>query len=175
MPALVEPVTLDQAKQQVEVLLADHTYDALLTDYIAAAREYVENRSGHILIERDLVEYRACFGEWIETKRPITDVLTVGYSDADGNPATVDSYVVAPPNRIYPDGSWPTVQAGSSIRLEYTAGYPAGDEPRALLQAIKMLVAHWFSQRESVAVGLIPTEVPHAVDAICDQIIPGYC
>ena len=46
-----------------------------------------------------------------------------------------------------------------------TAGYgdEASDVPAPIRHAIKLLVAHWFEQREPVVLGSAPQEVPGTV------------
>lgn len=172
---MAEPLSLPDVKAHLNIAESDTSYDGLLTAYIAAAREYVENRSDHVLVEREFTEYRASFGRYIElTKRPVGEVIEVGYTDADGAEQTYSDFVasVSPhPARIHPalNGWWPTIQSGSQIPVKYTAGYAAGEEPQSLLMAMKLLIGHWMLNRETVADGRL-AEMPHGVDALCDQV-----
>lgn len=60
--------------------------------------------------------------------------------------------------------------AADTLRVAYDAGYgdAAADVPQALKQAILLLAAYWYSQREAVA-GTELREVPYAVQALCSQ------
>lgn len=59
---------------------------------------------------------------------------------------------------------WPTGRR--NVRVTYTRGYAPGEEPWGIRQAVMMLVAHWYQNRESIVVGTIVTEVPDAVRAL---------
>lgn len=172
----MEPVTLESIKQQLEIEPDNATWDILLGAYIPAAREYIENRSQQVLVQRPFVEYRAAFGDYIELmRRPLVAVNSLTYLDQAGASAEVTGFVIQQPNRIYPPGGgFPAIQSGSNITVAYLAGYDDGAAPFALQQAIRMCVGHWFAQRETVAYGLIPSEVPHGVNAICDITFPGF-
>jgi uncharacterized phiE125 gp8 family phage protein len=56
-----------------------------------------------------------------------------------------------------------------SATVTYTAGYDEGEEPADIRQAVRMLVAHWFINREAAVLGTIAMEVPHGVDAILSR------
>ena len=58
-----------------------------------------------------------------------------------------------------------------TITVTFDAGYgsQAGSAPKPLHQAILMLVAHWFQNRETVNVGNIVTELDYAVKALLQR------
>jgi uncharacterized phiE125 gp8 family phage protein len=72
------------------------------------------------------------------------------------------------------DEDWPDyLDDYNSIVVTYVAGCGNANEvPAILKQAIKMLVAHWYNQRETVgeAQGY---EVPYAVDNIVKMFSRG--
>jgi uncharacterized phiE125 gp8 family phage protein len=173
---MAEPITLEQAKLQC-ALLDDDSRDELLEIYIEAARVWVENYTGHILVQREFTEQRDCFGRYLELqRRPVLadPAPTIGYVDTAG---TTQTYAGAVPSvdrfpaRIYPalNGWWPSVGRNGSVTITYVAGYEPGEEPRPLLQAILLLVATWFEQRSSVVIGQPASEIPFAVISLCDQ------
>ena len=45
----------------------------------------------------------------------------------------------------------------SPYRLTYQAGYPEGETPAAAIQAMLMLIGHWYQNRESVQIGAVAT------------------
>jgi uncharacterized phiE125 gp8 family phage protein len=53
----------------------------------------------------------------------------------------------------------------NAFEVAFTAGYgdEASDVPEPLRHAIKLLVAHWFEQREPVVLGAAAQEVPATV------------
>ncbi len=176
---MAEPVSLALARAQCGIIAGDTSWDDLLNQFIPAAREFVENLTGHILLSRSLTSTVAGFGQYLELPhRPVTTLTSIVYTDTDGGAQTYAGAVPALaryPVRIYPseDDGWPAIQSNSSIVVTYTAGYAAGSEPKALLQAMLLLIGHWFANRESVVIGVVSTEVEMATRAICDMHRPA--
>lgn len=167
---MTEPVTLAQAKAQCRVLHDDD--DNLIASLIIAAREWVENFTGHILVQREVTQYFACFTRPLLFAWPIADDATVAiaYLDSAGASQAVTGARIIRGNgwaSIAPavGESWPSIYYGpASVTLE--AGYAAAaDVPESMKQAMLLLIAHWFANRE--AVGNITTELPFAVEALC--------
>lgn len=135
---MAEPVTLEQAKAHLRK--TDTSEDGLIPGWIAAAREYVERETGHILVERTLEQAFDRFSPYLELfYRPVdSDSISIAYSDANGAPQTLDDFAVTTgryPFRIYPD-EWPSTENHSSITVSFTAGYAPGEEPQELVQAL---------------------------------------
>ena len=168
-----EPITLATAKEHLG-LVDDTSRDALITAQIKAAREWVENYTGHILVQRSVTDTFDRFTRFLElAKRPVVSVASVAYTDTAGNPQNYAGFVTAMgryPLRVYPalDGWWPSIQTNTLITVTYTAGYAAGEEPQALLQAMLLLVGTWFAQREAHGTAAM-AEAPFAVTSLCDQ------
>ena len=166
-----EPVTLAQAKLQCRVI--DTSEDTLITALITAAREFVENRTGHILARRTFTDQRDNFGRFIELdRRPVASISAVTYMDVAGVATTYTGFVTnldRPTARIYPalNGYWPAYIGSGGVTVTYVAGYAAGTIPQALIQAMLILIATWYGQREAVTRDQA-NEVPFAVDALCE-------
>jgi uncharacterized phiE125 gp8 family phage protein len=167
-----EPVRLTDAKEQIREL--DDWQDAKIERFIAAARKWVENYTGHILVRRSVSETAHCFSDYLRlTWRPFVSADEAAYTDSDGNPQTITDFLVSSshyPLRLYPvDGaSWPSILTNSPIEVTYTAGYAPGEEPEELLQAILLLVGHWCRFREGVSEDSL-NEIPFGVRSLCDQ------
>ena len=156
-----EPVTLAEVKLQCRIDSDMTAEDTLLTQYIAIARQQIENETGRQLITATWV-YRAdafpvC--RWIEMPRPpLLTITTLAYVDGAGTTQTwassnyrVNSY--ADPGRLelaY-GVSWPTVRSQfDAVQVSYTAGYGAAASavPEPLRQAILLWVADLYLRRE---------------------------
>jgi uncharacterized phiE125 gp8 family phage protein len=166
--ANAEPVTLAEAKAHLRI--TDDAEDALILNYIRAAREWVENYTGHILVRRTFTEYRSAFVRYFELmRRPIVTVASVGYPDTNGDPQsilTADLVVTTRnPVRVYPaiNSWWPSLQTNGEITITYTAGYAEGEVPQELAQAILVLTGHFHVNRSAAA------DPPAAVFALCDH------
>lgn len=119
---------------------------------------------------------------------PLLSVDALRYVDGDGTSQTLDpaayQVVASEPAAIFPAyaTSWPaTRDHPDSVTIDFTAGYP-GDSasppdwtvnvPAGVKAAIKLLVGHWFENREAVAVGSQPSqEVALTVRALTDRLI----
>lgn len=76
----------------------------------------------------------------------------------------VDTY--SEPGWVMPgaDG-WPaTMDTINAVRIRFIAGYVA--TPPAIKQAVMLLAAHYYENRESVVLDAKPTVLPQAVDAL---------
>lgn len=170
---MAEPLTLIDIKGHLGIV-DDTSFDALLPVYISAAREMVENYTGHVLMARDFTEYRDCFCRYIEiSRRPITEVTEITYTDSAGTEQTYADFVASVdrlPARIFPtlNGWWPTLGTNGTIGVTYTAGYETGSEPAPLLQAMRLIIGHWFANRETVGPNTL-AELPFAATVLMDQ------
>jgi uncharacterized phiE125 gp8 family phage protein len=174
-----EPVTLEQAKAQCRVI-DDTSQDELIAGYITAAREFVEEQTGHVLVQREFTEYREDLRcRFIELlRRPVLDdpAPVITYTDTSGDEQTYDEAVFSVaryPARIYPSltGWWPAVSRNGTVSIAYTAGYADGEVPQRAIQAILMLVGHWFAKRETAEISTAQAmEVPFAVTSLCGQL-----
>ncbi len=170
----VEPVTLVEAKRHLRVV--HDSEDSLISLYIQAAREHVEDFTRRSLLPTRWEWVRDRFDDVIELPRPpLLSVETVSYTDSLGDTVVLDParyrlVVGSDPGRIHPayGTRWPLVRTGSGdVVTRYTAGYatPALVPARAK-QAMLFLVGHWFVNRESVITGTISTQLPQTVEAL---------
>lgn len=163
-----EPVTLEEAKAHLRI---DYdAEDALITSYIAVAREHCEVVTGLALApatwEARLDAFPA--GAIELPYPPLVEVESVRYVDAGGDEVQLDAgaYKVDTlimPGTMAPVDRWPD---GRDVRIRYRAGYEGGKIPHAARQAILLLVGHWHAHREAVVTGTTATEVPLAVDRL---------
>jgi uncharacterized phiE125 gp8 family phage protein len=180
-PPKVEPVSIAEAKLQCRISIDDDD-DALL-GYTIAAREHCEKVCGRAFITQ---EWDFWLPGWPATNRiripfaPLQSVEYLQYTDSSETANVVDPsiYVVQPGTtpgelvlrfaQIWP----PTVMSPSwPINVRFKAGYSddASKVPQSIKQAILMLTAHWYENREAVVVGRtaqIAVEIMFAVDAL---------
>lgn len=172
-----EPVTLTEAKAHLRVDGTDD--DTLITVLIAAARQYYEDACRRMLITQT---WRLSLDCWpanslIIPKMPLITVSAIAYTDSAGATHTLstDVYDVdteAQPGRVtlaY-NQSWPSVELYplNPIQITFTAGYgAAASVPEVDKQAIKLLVGHWYENREPVVTtGAAPKDIPMAVESL---------
>lgn len=171
-----EPVTTADAKAHLRV---DHSEEDLYIDtLVEAARELVEIDTERALMPQTLVLRLDAFPDFIELRRcPANTITTVKYYDSAGTLTTLaaDQYradLSTEPGRIAPAWgvAWPSTRPMSNaVEVTFTAGY-ADEEavPAAAKHAIKLLVGHWYRNRE--AVGTVGFEIEQGYKALINRV-----
>ncbi len=103
---------------------------------------------------------------------PVQSVTSVKYVNVDGDLTTLNpsAYRLTGAQSWDPVVSpaygttWPeTRDQAEAVTVEFVAGYgEAADVPREIMQAIRLLVAEWYAEREAVGFST-PHELPHGV------------
>lgn len=175
-----EPITLAEAKAHLKVEHSDD--DTLIAIYIQAAREYAEHFQRRSYITRTYalsVDSFPAPGQAIELPNgPLGSVSGITYVDADGATQTLSTSVYQVINssehdnaeiRLAYNQTWPTIRPqADAITITYTAGYGAAStsvkaKPR---QAMLLLIAHMYENREAVVVGSPAAALPMAVESL---------
>lgn len=183
-----EPLTLEDVKSQLRLELGQTDEDEFLQDLITAARQHIENITGRKLMPQT---WRVYFDAWPSGKKnydsfeipypPLRSIPSTGlvYTDSTGGSTTFSSTAwasdtVSEPGRLVLDynDDWPTVTLHNNnpIAIDFNCGYSTATAvPGAIKRAIKMLVGHYYENRESVTVipsGMKIEETPSAVKTI---------
>ena len=171
-PAL-EPVSVSEAKDYLRIDSA--VEDPVVASLILAARLHIEGALDIAMVTQSWSLFVDC---WPEDGRvsipvgPLKSVDSVKVYDADDTAQTVspETYVVdlssLRPRLVRQAGAvWPTPgRPANGIEIALTAGY--GDTtdkvPQPIRQAVLMLAAHWYEQREPVVFERLD-ELPHGV------------
>lgn len=167
---------IEAARMRAEVLLRQTviltTYDLFFDDFPASANGYFDR----------LVRQQGPSPQWLPNgaailylpKPPLVSVASVKYYDSSGTQQTYDParYFVSTGlgSRIQPTvgNVWPVVrQQIDGVVVRYTAGLAnAAAVPQNVKAAMKLMVGHWYENREETVVGTIINSVPNAVDAL---------
>ena len=172
-----EPLQLASAKAHLRVDLG--TEDGLISGLIRAARQHVEDLTGLALITQTL--------EWTLDEPPangaplylprtpvssVTSITSYNVSHVSAVLASAAYHLVTnsvPARVCLNDGyGWPTdLRDEGGLVVRFVAGYGAteSDVPDPIRQALLLLVAHWFMQREPTTPGRLDL-APLAVDAL---------
>lgn len=183
----VEPLSLTEAKKQVEVATAITTHDTHLTNLIVAARQAAEAETHRQIITATwklILDRFPC-----DSDEPIRlpfgslqSVTHVKYYDTDGTQQTWSSvnYIVSTsrePGLIRKAYGvvWPTIQPRpDAVEVQFVCGYGvAAAVPQLLKAGMLLLVGHWFEHREETVVGTISSELPRAAADIFKQFNLG--
>ena len=176
-----EPITLAEIKLHSRIDTDDD--DTLINALITAARQQLEQMANTRLITQTLALSIDSLPEAgiLYLDGPVQSVTTFEYYDLDGNLQEWNNTLyqldtTANPARLMPiyDEDYPDILDDyNSIIVTYVAGYGnAAAVPAILKQALKMLVAHWYNQRETVG-EVQGYEVPYAVDNIVKMFSRG--
>jgi uncharacterized phiE125 gp8 family phage protein len=169
-------VTVNELKSHARI--DESADDALIEFHLRAATEYCEDYCHINFITADL---KRTLDSWCSKiklpKPPLVSVTNVQYVDQDGITQTWNSsnYSVlnvgiprvagivysttAPSYKDVPQAIWINFKAGF--------GTTAATVPNRIKQAIRLLAAHWYEQRE--AVGTVTGQVAFSVHALLDQ------
>ncbi len=179
-PPAVEPVSRVEAKNNLRVDFTDD--DDLIDRIITAAREWVEGRTGRQLITATL-EYRVDrFGSQIALPRPpLQSVTSIKYIDTAGDEQTLatteyEATETREPALIIPayGKTWPaTANHPEAVRVVYDAGYgdSAGDVPKAIRQAILLMVSHYYELRQPVITGMTSSPIQFSVESLLSKYV----
>lgn len=177
-PVLLTPpngdvVALSDVKAHLNV--SHDEDDARITALIAAAISHLDGRHGVLgrcmLLQTWGLPLRG-FRPVIRIPSPDVQSVALKYYDADNSEQALagtayelgedalSAFIV-----FKSDFLAPTVYDRlDAVTVEYVAGYgTASDVPAAIVQAILLLVGHWYENREAVNVGNIVTTMPMGV------------
>lgn len=156
-------MTVEQAKAHLRV---DHDDDdTLITDLVAAAVDMLDGYAGTLgraLVTQGWRLHLPAFplrtpGRWIDLPLPpLQAVTSIDYTAPDGAVRTVPegAYEVlsGPVGRVVlrTGFAWPPTAIGQrAVTVDFTAGYgDPSDVPPAVRQAVKVMIAAWYSDRE---------------------------
>lgn len=174
--AAVEPLTADEARAHIRA--ADPSEDStVIVPLIKAARNYVENVLNRALITQTWKLYLTQWPTQIELRRcPVAGVTSITYVDSAGDTQTLSTDVYAADTASEPglvtlkyNQSWPTIRGDHmGIVVTFTAGYGAAGSsvPENIRHAMRLLVGHWYMNREAVVTGTIATNIGMAVESL---------
>jgi uncharacterized phiE125 gp8 family phage protein len=174
-----DPVSVPEAKDQSRVLvdLEDH----LLESYIESATGHMDGRDG--ILNRALMTqtwdymlpYFPVESCLMLPLAPVQSITSITYKDTNGAPQTFSgsNYSLSadkhhqPKVHLGPTASWPATQAvPDAVTIRAVYGYTKVPEP--IRQAIVLLAAHFFENREGVLVGEIAVELPFGIRALLE-------
>ena len=172
-PPAREPVALADAKLHLRV--DDSAEDVLIGSLVTAARTHLEMLLGRAFITQSWSYNLDAWPVAVALSLPIAPVQTitaVRTYDAAGAAQTLapSAYFLDgagnPPRLVRTIAAWPAPgRPANGIEIAFAAGYGSLESqvPAPLRQAILLLVSHWYENREPVAIGADPAELPLAV------------
>jgi uncharacterized phiE125 gp8 family phage protein len=172
----VEPLTLAEAKAFLRVAHDDD--DAVVTALIAAARAHVETATRRALIAQTWRLVRDAWptdGRVAVTPAPLIDVVAARLRDEHGAAHALDvdafSFVAGAVPAVLRFAPWSLPAPGvaaNGIEIDVTIGHGASATavPAPLIQAVRLLVAHWYEHRGIVVNGQPGAPLPQTIRAL---------
>lgn len=175
-PPTEEPISLADMKSHLRVIGTDD--DSYIASLIVAARNYVQKAQGRQLVTATLRTvldgfYRRFLAIY---PAPLQSVSAITYYDDTNTLQTLSASLYEVVNRRTLPGvqpvdtaSWPsTYVRPDAVQIVHACGYGgAADVPATTVQAVRMLCAYWYNQRE--AVGPSMAEAPLGVRTLVDM------
>lgn len=177
-----EPISVAQAKDYLRVDGAAH--DADINRLVKAARQRFENETGRALAPQSWDWMLDGFDTeaFERVPRPaLISVDSIGYIDETGATRTLapSVYRVDRTNQRKDRGritlaygqTWPGLRGiASQVTVRFSAGYSGVNAlPADIVEALLLMIGHWFENREAVNVGNIVNTMPMgAEDIIAD-------
>lgn len=172
-PPTLEPLTISEASAHLRV--DSNAQEGLLLGYIASARQWCEVYTGRCFANQT---WRQSWDGFLPVfrlfKAPLVSVSAITYVDTAGTTQTLgaSAYQVdaeSEPPRIVPayGQSWPSCRDQlNAVQITFVAGYGSMPVPPPIRQAMRLLVGHMYENREAVAVGAQPSELPLGVEPL---------
>lgn len=167
-------VSLPDFKQHARYDAGDD--DAMLTEYLRAAQDYVEQLCGRRLIQQTWTQAFSKLDDKLRLAfAPVSSVSQITYYDTDNASQTLTAslyrlqhdyagaYVERDTDSDYPD----TYARADAVTVTFVTGYgtAAQDVPAAIRQAIMLIAAHWSEMRED-AVPMDVRSIPTGAKAL---------
>lgn len=170
------PLSLSAGKLHLRVDHADD--DSAITDFLKAAFDMVERKTGRAYREQTATLYRDCFPDGAEPlvlpRPPLQSVTSIQYTDAAGSNQTLASnqYEVitsAVPGEIIPVNGvvWPVaLNRRGSVRVTFAAGNAAAC-PDTILNAVRLIIDHEYHEH-----GWLESK---RIDERVEALVRGHC
>lgn len=173
-PPALEPVALAEAKAHLRVGHGDE--DALITRLITAARAHLESTLTRAFVTQG-------WSLWLDAwpaggivrlpLAPVREIAAVRIFDTAGVVTSLTSAIwfldaVSHPARLVAQAGnvWPRPgRRANGIEVAFSAGHGdlASEVPEELRQAILLLVAHWYENREPADASATVIPLPHGI------------
>ncbi|WP_067986224.1 head-tail connector protein [Neptuniibacter pectenicola] len=172
-PPAEQPITLEEARIQCQIDSDITDEDDLIESYIAAATNFCESYTGRPLITQEK-QYVGAFCRDIELTPNLLSVESITYIDSDGNLQTLapSSYYIDTASvvgRVIPLEPWPKPQDNhpQPVTVNFTCGYAdAAAVPESIKQCMRLLVGHFYRNREPIVIAASATTLDFSVDSL---------
>lgn len=178
-----DALLVDRAAAKTHLRILHTSEDAEIDALLIAAHAYAETLTGSAFRRATWELALPAFpvAEIRLPYPPLVSVSSITYRDSGGTSQTLDAgaYIVAKRRgcgRVVPVSSWPLTAAHpEAVVVRFVSGYAAADaldlaEARQAQHAIKLLVGHWYANREAFGDGKgAGAPPPHSVESLLSR------
>ena len=177
-PPTEEPITLEEAKSHLRV--THSLEDDIIEDLITDAREWCEDFDNKAyLTQTRILPLKEKKYKPIKVPRPpLQSVEKIVVVDKDNTEHEVTDYEVdkiSEPGRLLIN-EYPNVDQKemNPVQITYKAGYESKEDvPGKVKRAIRLLLGHWYNNREAAQSGTVNREIAMGVKNILnDRVVP---
>lgn len=178
---------LSTANAKAHLRVEHSTEDTLIAAYVASAVEHIQEQTGRQLLTATYDISFDRFPVGAEPQRlpyaPLQSVSQIVYTDTGGTAQTITSGTISTdyrvttstePGQISPayGNVWPyAADVPGAVVYRIVCGYgTAADVPTQILHAIRLLVGHWYENREDVVVGTSTASIPRGVQSLIESV-----
>jgi uncharacterized phiE125 gp8 family phage protein len=176
---LLQPLSRDEVKAHLRVQHNDD--DVLIDGLIESATSYLDGPSGimgRCLMAQDWYLYYDAFpnGDLLLPLANLLSVVAVEYVDPSSltyvtwtQALNYEVDATAHEGWVIPVHGWPAIAATSNaMRVTFRCGFGelASDVPAAIRLAMKLMIGHWYENRETVNAGTVTSELPLTTEAL---------
>lgn len=179
----IRPITREEVKDHLRIDLTNTSEDSFIDTLILMATEYYQSRSWRQLISATYIQYLDEFPAFsLEfDKPPLQSITAIKYFDTDNAEQTLSSSVFEVDTKSQigriqlSDGeSFPsTFDKLNAVSVEYIAGYgdDRSDIPDLIKSTVKLIVAHFYENRDMVSRMGTPAQIPmpEAIEMLINQ------
>lgn len=152
-----EPVTLAEAKKQLEIAATDTSHDVQLSEAISEAREQWESDTDSVCCFTTFkINTDELYDCMLLPKRPISSITSIKYYNSLNSQVTLSSSVYQLDTakrhiRLAYGQVWPATTARwDAYEIIYKCGYSADNAlvPAIAKRAMLLLIGHYFENRD---------------------------
>lgn len=160
----VEPLSLQEAKKQLEISESDSSHDDHIMRLVGAAREQFEHDTDSALCYQTWrIKTHQLKDKMVLPKRPINSIASITYYDSTNTTATLSTSIyqldaAKRQLRLAYLQDWPdTVDRWDAFTITYKLGYSVDGRsvPMVAKQALLLLVGHYFENRDMLLSGTV--------------------
>tara|TARA_Y100000310_G_scaffold318172_1_gene371904 strand:- start:47 stop:640 length:594 start_codon:yes stop_codon:yes gene_type:complete len=180
-------VSVDDCKLDLRIESSFTLDDDLILSYINASSKLASEITGRKLISETIkysIESAESNGGVTLPFNPVSSVTEIQYFDTDNVSQALDvndfylynfddKSVLCPKEGIV----WPTVNdRRDAINITFVAGYGlnSSDIPVTITRAIRLLVTHYYENRNNSVLGMSVTEIPFSIETLLNTERVGW-